>query len=98
MSWHKSFASASFKKKTKPKARGIPWRLVGVSILGAAIAAVCLWKVDDIDRLARKIEIDFLGGVAHAEDLKPAKAAEAKSEDKKTEEAPIAKRVQSGRN
>ena len=79
-------------KKKKPKTKGIPWRLVGVSILGAAIAAVCLWKVDDIDRLARKIEIDFLGGVAHAEDVKPAPAKDAKPEEKKAEEAPVAKK------
>ena len=69
--------------KRKPK--GIPWKIVGVSLVGVAVAALCLWKADDIDKLAHRIEIDFLG-TAHAEEAKPAPVAKAAEPEKKEED------------
>lgn len=79
-------------EKTKRKSKGIPWRLVGISLVGILIAAICLWKVDDIDRIARKVEVGFFG-IAHAEEKKAEeKKSEAKQEGKQSEEAVVSKK------
>jgi hypothetical protein len=44
-------------KKRKPK-KSIPWKIVGFSLIGLLIAGLCLWKSDEIDRLARKVEVE----------------------------------------
>lgn len=58
-------------KNQKKTAKGIPWKLVGYSLIGLLIAGVGLWKIEQIERVVRNIEISVLG-TAHAEDTKPA--------------------------
>ena len=71
-------------QKRKVVKKSVPWKIVGVSLVGVMVTAVCLWKVDDIDRLVRRVEIDFLG-TAHAEEAKPAEKAKAAEPEKKEE-------------
>jgi flagellar motility protein MotE (MotC chaperone) len=68
----------------KAKKKSISWKLAGFSLLGLLITAAGLWKSEQIESYARRLEISFLGGTARAEETKPA-AAEAK--DKKAEAA-----------
>jgi flagellar motility protein MotE (MotC chaperone) len=70
-------------KKRKPK-KSIPWKIVGFSLIGLLIAGLCLWKSDEIDRLARKVEVDFLG-TAQAEEAKPVEKPKSNEPEKKEE-------------
>lgn len=80
------------KSKAKAKSKKIPWKLVGVSFVGLVITAICLWKADEIDKMARRVEIDFLG-TAKAEEVKhEEKKVDSKTEEKKSEEAAVAKK------
>ena len=80
----------------KTKRREIPWKLVGISILGLMVAAIGLTMAEEIEKYAHRIEISFMG-TAHAEEAaakpadKPADAAAKvgeteKAADKKSEE------------
>ncbi len=69
----------------KRKKRGIPWKLAGFSLLGLLIAGFGLTKSEEIEKYARRLEISFLGGTAHAEETKPAAKAPAAGEGKEGE-------------
>jgi flagellar motility protein MotE (MotC chaperone) len=68
----------------KTKRREIPWKLVGISILGLMVAAIGLTQAEEIEKYAHKIEISFLG-TAHAETAPAAAPAEKPAEDKAKE-------------
>jgi hypothetical protein len=78
------------RKRVRPKIqqkrakKKFPWKLAGISFVGLLIAVVGLLHAEDIENLAKNIEVSFLG-TAHAEDAKPAPAAK---EAEKAAEAP----------
>lgn len=61
----------------KRKKKSIPWKLVGIALFGLLMTFVGLYKIDDVEKLAKNIEFSLIG-VAAAEDVAP-KATEAKS-------------------
>ena len=79
------------KKKTKAK---FPWKLASTSFIGLLIAALGLWKAEEVEYFVKHIEISMLGS-AHAADTKkeaPEKAAPTGEAAEKKEEAPVVKK------
>lgn len=76
------------KQPTKKSSKTISWKLVGYSLVGILIAAIGLWKIEQIEKIVKNIEISVLG-TAYAEETKPAdtKPAEATKEAAKEEPA-----------
>ncbi len=59
----------------KKNKKGIPWKLVSISMMGLCVTALGLWKMEKIEKIIRSVEITMLGQ-AYAEDTKPAESAE----------------------
>ena len=54
----------------KKKKSGISWKLVGFSLMGLLITFAGLYKMDDVEKLAKTIEFSLIG-VAAAEEVTP---------------------------
>lgn len=86
------------KKNTKKPAKKIPWKFVGVSVVGVVVAFFGLNHSSDVDKYLKKVEFSLMG-VASAEEKAPAKdmaqvkeekAGEVKSDKK--DEANVSKK------
>jgi flagellar motility protein MotE (MotC chaperone) len=66
------------KESARKKANGIPWKLVGLSILGLCLAVYGLLFFEDIEKVVKNIEIQFIGQ-AVAETDKPSSKTDASS-------------------
>lgn len=82
------------RKKMKPRLQKraknkFPWKLAGVSLIGLLLAGTGSLYLDEIEKLAKRIELSMMG-VAYAEEAAPAPAVKADtgSEQKKESVSP----------